>query len=78
MLFRSQRTPDDWLERKLYSKHVLPGLALMGLLDMLLFGIVPGALLFLAQIAWIPFWAAGVINGIGPRVAFSRRLRSYA
>ena len=54
------------------------GLALMGLLDMLLFGIVPGALLFLAQIAWIPFWAAGVINGIGPLVAFSRRLRSYA
>src|SRR5947207_4160622 len=30
-----------------------------------LFGVVPGALIFLAQIAWIPFWAAGVINGVG-------------
>lgn len=58
-------TPDDWLERNLYSKHVVLGLTLMGLLDLLLFGIVPGTLIFLAQIAWIPFWAAGVINGIG-------------
>jgi stearoyl-CoA desaturase (delta-9 desaturase) len=30
-----------------------------------LFGLVPGALIFFTQIAWIPFWAAGVINGIG-------------
>ena len=37
----------------------------MGLADVVLFGIVPGALIFLAQIVWIPFWAAGVINGIG-------------
>ena len=29
------------------------------------FGVVPGALIWLAQIAWIPFWAAGVINGVG-------------
>jgi stearoyl-CoA desaturase (delta-9 desaturase) len=33
--------------------------------DVLLFGVVPGALIWLTQIAWIPFWAAGVINGIG-------------
>ena len=37
----------------------------MGLADVILFGIVPGALIFLTQIVWIPFWAAGVINGIG-------------
>ncbi len=60
-----QGTPDDWLERNLYSKHVVLGLTLMALLDLLVFGIVPGTLIFLAQIAWIPFWAAGVINGIG-------------
>jgi stearoyl-CoA desaturase (delta-9 desaturase) len=41
------------------------GLTLMGLADVILFGIVPGALIFLMQIVWIPFWAAGVINGIG-------------
>jgi stearoyl-CoA desaturase (Delta-9 desaturase) len=60
-----QGTPDDWLEHRVYSRHVKLGLTLMGLADVILFGIVPGALIFLTQIAWIPFWAAGVINGIG-------------
>jgi len=58
-------TPDDWLERNVYSRFVLLGLALMGVTDVILFGIVPGVLIFIAQIAWIPFWAAGVINGVG-------------
>src|ERR1044071_9663673 len=58
-------TPDDWLERNVYSKHVIAGLVLMALTDLILFGYVPGTLIFLAQIAWIPFWAAGVINGVG-------------
>jgi stearoyl-CoA desaturase (delta-9 desaturase) len=58
-------TPDDWLERNLYSKYVLLGLTLMGLTNVLLFGLVPGVLILLTQIAWIPFWAAGVINGVG-------------
>jgi stearoyl-CoA desaturase (Delta-9 desaturase) len=60
-----QRTPDDWLERHLYSRFVLFGLTLMGVTDVVLFGIVPGVLIFVTQIAWIPFWAAGVINGVG-------------
>lgn len=58
-------TPNDWLERQIYSKHPFLGLTLMGLLVILLFGIVPGSLIFLTQILWIPFWASGVINGIG-------------
>jgi stearoyl-CoA desaturase (delta-9 desaturase) len=58
-------TPDDWLERNLYSRFVLSGLTLTGVADVLLFGMVPGVLIFIAQIAWIPFWAAGVINGVG-------------
>ena len=37
----------------------------MGVIDVVLFGIVPGVLILIVQIAWIPFWAAGVINGIG-------------
>jgi len=58
-------TPDDWIERNVYSKLKLSGLALMGVVDIAMFGIVPGFLIFVTQIAWIPFWAAGVINGIG-------------
>ncbi len=58
-------TPDDWLERHVYSRYLKLGMTLMGLADVALFGIVPGALIFLTQIAWIPFWAAGVVNGIG-------------
>ncbi|MDQ0080771.1 stearoyl-CoA desaturase (delta-9 desaturase) [Variovorax boronicumulans] len=58
-------TPDDWLERNLYSKHKILGIVLMGIVDMTLFGVVPGGMVLLTQIAWIPFWAAGVVNGIG-------------
>ena len=58
-------TPNDWLERNLYSRWVLLGLTLTGLSDVLLYGLVPGVLILLTQIAWIPFWAAGVINGVG-------------
>ena len=58
-------TPDDWLERNVYSRYVLLGLTLTGLIDVILFGIVPGVAILLVQIVWIPFWAAGVINGAG-------------
>jgi len=58
-------TPDDWVERHLYARHSAYGLWLMGAINVALFGPVPGALIVLAQIVWIPFWAAGVINGIG-------------
>src|SRR5258705_449043 len=44
---------------------VLTHITIVGVTDVTLLGIVPGALIFLAQIVWIPFWAAGVINGIG-------------
>jgi len=60
-----QGTPDDWLERNLYAKHQSLGLILMGVIDVAVFGIVPGALIVATQIVWIPFWAAGVINGVG-------------
>jgi stearoyl-CoA desaturase (delta-9 desaturase) len=58
-------TPDDWLEHHLYARFQVIGLTVMGAIDIILFGIVPGALVLLTQIVWIPFWAAGVINGIG-------------
>ncbi len=58
-------TPDDWIERNLYSRHEKLGVTLLLLIDIGLLGVIPGALVWLTQIAWIPFWAAGVINGIG-------------
>ena len=58
-------TPDDWVERNLYARYSVFGLWLMGAIDIALFGVVPGALILIVQIAWIPFWAAGVINGVG-------------
>jgi len=57
-------TPDDWLERKLYSRFSLLGIAIMLVIDYLLFGFF-GVALWAVQMLWIPFWAAGVINGIG-------------
>ena len=58
-------TPDDWMERNVYTRHAMAGVATMLALDLLAFGLVPGALIWITQIAWIPFWAAGVINGVG-------------
>ena len=57
-------TPDDWIERNLYSPYTVLGLGLMGVIDVVLFGL-PGLAIYVAQLLWIPFWAAGVINGIG-------------
>jgi stearoyl-CoA desaturase (Delta-9 desaturase) len=58
-------TPDDWVERNVYSRHAIHGLFLMGAINIAAFGLIPGMLILLTQIAWIPFWAAGVINGVG-------------
>jgi stearoyl-CoA desaturase (delta-9 desaturase) len=59
-----QGTPDDWLEHALYTRHRNLGIALMALIDIVLFGL-PGLAIFALQMMWIPFWAAGVINGLG-------------
>src|SRR5437868_3931029 len=58
-------TPDDWLERNVYSRSQKLGVAIMLIVDMSLFGVLPGLLIWGIQMAWIPFWAAGVINGLG-------------
>ncbi|HKJ21620.1 MAG TPA: fatty acid desaturase [Gammaproteobacteria bacterium] len=57
-------TPDDWLERKVYSRYPLLGVALMAVIDIALFGVL-GLTVWAVQMIWIPFWAAGVINGGG-------------
>jgi stearoyl-CoA desaturase (delta-9 desaturase) len=57
-------TPDDWLENHLYSKNNKAGIALMLLIDLLLFGPI-GLTIWAVQMAWIPINAAGIINGAG-------------
>ena len=57
-------TPDDWIERRLYTPHCRLGILLMLAVDLLLFGWW-GFLVWGVQMLWIPFWAAGVINGLG-------------
>ena len=56
-------TPKDWIERKLYTPHHRLGILVMLVIDLLLFG--PwGFLVWGVQMLWIPFWAAGFINGM--------------
>ena len=57
-------TPNDWMEKNIYSKFTYLGITIMLLIDLLLFG-GWGLWIWFIQIIWIPFWAAGVINGIG-------------
>ena len=57
-------TPDDWMERNVYSKYSWQGVGLMLVIDLALFGPI-GASIWAVQMSWIPFHAAGVINGIG-------------
>lgn len=57
-------TPNDWLEQALYSRCSGLGITLMLAVDVALFG-AAGVLIWLVQMLWIPFWAAGVINGVG-------------
>jgi stearoyl-CoA desaturase (delta-9 desaturase) len=56
--------PDDWIERHLYTPHANLGPVALFFINALLFGL-PGVALWAIQMAWIPFWAAGVVNGLG-------------
>jgi len=57
-------TPADWLEQHLYQRHSLLGVTLQAVILLVLFG-AAGLAIWAVQMIWIPFWAAGVINGIG-------------
>ncbi len=58
-------TPDDWIERNIYARFPNTGITVLLVLELLAFGPLAGMLVWLAQMIWIPFWAAGVINGLG-------------
>ncbi len=62
-------TPDDWVEKNLYTPHSRLGILLMLIIDLLFFG--PwGLLVWGVQMIWIPFWAAGVINGVAHWIGY--------
>lgn len=56
-------TPDDWMERNVYTPYSARGLLLMLAIDVVLFGWL-GIVVWAVQMLWIPVWAAGVINGL--------------
>jgi stearoyl-CoA desaturase (delta-9 desaturase) len=58
------QTPNDWIERNLYSRFSWQGVGLMLIIDLWLFGAI-GAAVWALQMAWIPINAAGIINGLG-------------
>ncbi len=62
-------TPDDWLERHVYSKHDRIGIGSMLIVNLILFGPL-GLTVWAIQMMWIPFLAAGVINGVGHFVGY--------
>ncbi len=57
-------TPDDWIERNIYTKHSAKGVALMLIINMVLFGPI-GITMWAVQMLWSPIMAAGIINGVG-------------
>jgi stearoyl-CoA desaturase (Delta-9 desaturase) len=57
-------TPDDWIERNLYTRYSWQGVGVMLLIDLLLFGGI-GITVWAVQMLWIPVMATGIINGIG-------------
>lgn len=59
-----QRTPDDWIEKNLYTPHHSLGVSIMLMIDLMLFGVI-GLTVWAIQMIWIPFFAAGVVNGVG-------------
>ena len=57
-------TPDDWVERNLYTRYSWQGVGVMLIINLSLFGAI-GAAVWAVQMMWIPITAAGIINGIG-------------
>jgi stearoyl-CoA desaturase (delta-9 desaturase) len=61
--------PDDWLERNIYLRFPNAGIITMVLADLILFG-VPGIIIIAVQMAAMPVFAAGVINGLGHHTGY--------
>jgi stearoyl-CoA desaturase (delta-9 desaturase) len=62
-------TPSDWMEHNIYTPHSRLGIGILFVFNTLVFGWM-GILIWGIQMIWIPFWAAGVINGIGHFIGY--------
>ena len=62
--------PDDFIERRLFVPHKMLGIMVLLLIEVLIFGFWVGPLVWLAQVIWVPFWAAGVVNGLGHTIGY--------
>lgn len=62
-------TPNDWIERHIYRPRSYYGPILMLGINLLCFG-VTGIIIWAVQMLWIPFWGAGVVNGVGHALGY--------
>jgi stearoyl-CoA desaturase (delta-9 desaturase) len=62
-------TPSDWMEQNIYTAHSRLGISILLVFNVLVFGWI-GILIWAIQMIWIPFWAAGVINGLGHWIGY--------
>lgn len=62
-------TPADWMELHIYTAHSRLGIGILLVLNTLIFGWW-GPVIWGIQMIWIPFWAAGVINGLGHWIGY--------
>ncbi len=63
-------TPNDWLERHIFTKRAFLGIVLMLGIDVYLFGFFVGPVVWGIRMIWIPFWAAGIVNGVGHALGY--------
>jgi len=62
--------PNDVIERKLFMPHKVWGILILLAVDIALFGFITGPLVWGGQVLWVPFWAAGVVNGLGHTIGY--------
>ena len=62
-------TPSDWMEHNIYTPYSRFGVSILLVFNLIVFGWV-GLLIWAIQMIWIPFWAAGVINGVGHWIGY--------
>ncbi len=58
-------TPNDWIEKNIYTKGRNVGILVLLIINIVAFNLIAGVAIWIVQMIWIPFWAAGVINGLG-------------
>ncbi len=63
-------TPDDWVERNVYSRFRPHGILLLLIVNIAIFGWLAGILTWIGTVTWIPLFAAGIINGLGHALGY--------